>query len=136
LWAAAVVIGCNSPPDDSSQEAAEQRLVGDWLRAYTENGVQVRRLLVLEPGGKFHETSRVVDAQGGVTEHLHAGTWVYDGTNLKRKYTSVDGRQPSAPIVPFATFELTAVSRTEFTGRDNVRRREVRYERVAPASVL
>jgi hypothetical protein len=47
----------------------------------------------------------------------------------------VDGRQPVAPMVPFATFELRFPSRNEFIGVDNVRQREVRYRRVAEGTL-
>jgi hypothetical protein len=42
----------------------------------------------------------------------------------------MDGEQPSAPTVPFATFEIKFPSRNEFIGIDRVHRREVAYRRV------
>lgn len=122
-------------PTDSPDDAVRQLLPGTWLRDYTENGIRARRILVLEPEGKFRELVRIVDAGGMVTEHLHLGDWLYDGTNLKRKYTSMDGKQPSAPTLPFAAFQLRFESKNEFIGTDNVRKREVRYQRVAPETL-
>jgi hypothetical protein len=129
----------NASPDasiDAPEEIVQQRLLGTWLREFEENGIRVRRLLVLEGDATFRETSRVTDAQGGITEHSHAGSWLYDGTNLKRKYTRMDGKQPAAPTLPFAAFELRFESNNEFIGIDNVRKREVRYRRVQPETQL
>jgi hypothetical protein len=135
LWLCAAVgaalTACHNPPDDSSAQAVEQRLVGTWLREYEEEGVKVRRVLVLESGGRFIEMSRITELDASATEHSHTGDWLFDGTNLKRRYTSVDGRQPAAPVMPYATFELKFPSRNEFVGIDRVRRREVQYRRVA-----
>lgn len=135
LWlstvlAAVLSAACESPPDDSPVHDVEQRLAGTWLREYEEDGFKVRRVLVLEPGGRFTESSRIVapDTSGG--EYSHAGEWLFDGTNLKRRYTRVDGRQPAAATMPYATFELKFPSRNEFIGIDRVHRREVRYQRV------
>jgi hypothetical protein len=121
---------------DAPDEIVQQRLLGTWLREFEENGIRVRRLLVLESDATFRETSRVTDVQGGVTEHSHAGGWLYDGTNLKRKYTRMDGKQPAAPTLPFAAFELRFASNNEFIGIDNVHKREVRYRRVQPETQL
>lgn len=121
---------CDDAPVDSPHAEMQQRLAGTWLRDYVQDGVRVRRILVLEPYGGFQEKVRITDAGGAVTEQTHAGTWFFDGTNLKRKYTSMDGKQPSAPTVPFATFQIKLPSKNEFVGIDNVHKREVRYQRV------
>ena len=44
---------------------------------------------------------------------------VFDGTNLKRRYTLIVGRQPSAPTFPYAAFELRFESRNVFIGTEN-----------------
>ena len=121
---------CDNAPTDSPAEEVQQRLVGTWLREFAEDGVQVRRIMVLEAGGLFRETVRITAASGTVTEHRHEGSWLFDGTNLKRRYTSLDGEAPSAPQVPYATFAIRFPSKHEFIGTDHVRRREVRYARV------
>lgn len=137
--ASLLLAACNNAstgaPTDSPDEAVQQQLVGTWLREFEENGIRVRRILVLEPDGKFREMTRITDASGSVTAHSHAGDWLYDGTNLKRKYTRMDGKKPSAPTMPFAPFELRFQSRNEFIGIDNVHRREVRYQRVPPGTL-
>lgn len=136
LLASFFLVACNDPPADLPAEAVQQQLVGSWLREYTQEGARVRRLLVLGEDGLFTETARVVDAAGVVTDHSHAGQWTFDGTNLKRRYTSFDGKQPSAPTLPYVTYQLKFESRYEFVGTDNVRKREVRYSRVAQGTAL
>ncbi|MEO7546947.1 MAG: hypothetical protein ABIT82_00865 [Ramlibacter sp.] len=127
--------GCDSAPADSPAQQTQQRLVGTWLREFQEDGVQVRRVLVLDADLHFRESVRITDAAGKVTEHHHAGEWLYDGTNLKRRYTRMDGEQPSAPLVPYATFEISFPTKAEFVGIDRVRRREVRYQRVVDGTL-
>ena len=127
---AGLLAACDDAPRELSQDSVQDRLPGTWLREFEEKGVRVRRVLVLESDGKFREMVRINDASGVVIEHHHAGSWFYDGTNLKRKYTRMDGKPTAAPTVPFAAFELKFPSRNEFIGIDNVHRREVRYQRV------
>ena len=122
---------------DGRHSDAQGRLLGTWLRETHDRGVTARHLLVLEPGGVFHETVRVVDGRGTATEFSHAGTWLYDGTNLKRKYTLVNGEPPSrlnGP--PFATFEIAFASRNEFDGVDHIHGNRIAYRRVAPETTL
>jgi hypothetical protein len=122
----------DSPATDSQGE-----LPGTWLREATEKGVTARHLLVLSPDGGFRETVRVVDGRGAATEYVHAGTWLYDGTNLKRKYTVVNGQPPSrlnGP--PFATFEIAFASRNAFDGIDHIHGNRIAYRRVAPETAL
>jgi hypothetical protein len=130
LLAGALAAACNSPPDDSSARSIGQQLIGTWLREYEENRFKVRRVLVLEPDGRFRELSRIVELGAVQTQHSHTGEWHFDGTNLKRRYTSVDGKPPAAPTMPYATFELKFQSHNEFTGIDHVRKHEVQYRRV------
>jgi hypothetical protein len=133
---AAISLGaCDNPPDDSPQRAIEERLVGTWLREYTDGGVSVRRVLVLQADGRFRESSVAGDARAPVDASTHEGEWTYDGTNLKRRYLLVNGDKPAAPMVPFATFELRFASPDEFTGLDRVRKREVVYRRVGDGTV-
>lgn len=123
-------------PTDSAEAAIQQDLQGSWLREYEEGSVRARRLLVLDANGSFREMVRITDKAGAVTGHQHEGTWLYDGTNLKRKYTSMDGKPPSRLNLPFAAFEVKFVSKNEFFGIDNVHHNEVRYRRVQPETLL
>ena len=128
--------GCDSPPADSPLDTVQQRLVGSWLRDYEQDGAHVRRLLVLDADGHFTETARVTGRGGTVTAHSNAGEWLYDGTNLKRKYLSSDGKPMSRLTLPFATFALHFESNREFVGVDNLHKLEVRYQRVEQGTVL
>lgn len=133
--AAGLLCACGEPPDDSEQRRVQERLVGTWLREYREDATTVRRVLVLEPDGRFREMAAARTAGARVTEFAHSGEWTFDGTNLKRRYTLMDGKRPAAPIVPFATFELRFPSPDEFIGVDNVRRRQVHYRRVGEGTL-
>ncbi len=147
-WLALVLASYDRPASDALhavplpvQPPAEKvdaadRLPGTWLREQVEQGVQSRRLLRLEPGGDFREQVRIVSASGAVSQHEHAGTWFYDGTNLKRKYILMNGRSPSRLNLPFATFEIRFESRNEFVGMDHIHRNTVRYQRVPPETEL
>ena len=119
-------------PSDSAQQAVQDQLLGTWLREYGEGGIRARRLLVLESNHLFRETVRITDATGQVTEQRHEGTWLYDGTNLKRKYTLMDGKLPSRLNLPFVAFEVKFESKNEFVGTDHVRHNQLRYRRVQP----
>ena len=120
----------------SNLDHMQELLQGTWLREYGgDNSIEARRLLVLSPDGSFTETVRITDAAGQVTAQSHAGTWLYDGTNLKRKYTRMNGKPPSRLNLPFATFEIQLESKNEFTGIDHVHRNRIRYRRVSPETV-
>ena len=144
LLVMAAMAGCDGAQDIDD---VQQRLVGSWLRDDEEDGAHVRRVLVLQPGGRFAESSKATKAtdateaikaeQGDavLAQHAHSGDWLFDGTNLKRRYTLIDGRQPSAPTFPYAAFELRFESRNVFIGTDNIRKRQVRYQRVADGTL-
>jgi hypothetical protein len=128
-----------SPPDpargagmEPEIEDIEEQLQGTWLREYTIQGVKARRILTLQLDGSFLERVRVVDETGGITDYTHEGTWLYDGTNLKRKYTMMNGRPPSRLNLPFATFQISFEHSDEFLGIDHIHGHRVRYRRVAP----
>jgi hypothetical protein len=126
----ALAAGCEPAPDESESETRD-RLVGTWLRDYEEQGTRVRRILVLEQDGRFREMSLSLGPAEAGVRHEHEGEWVYDGTNLKRRYKLIDGKPLGAPTLPFAAFQIEFTGSHEFVGVDNVRRRELRYHRVA-----
>ena len=130
-WVACLLVqACDSAPSDQANELVRGQLVGTWLRAYDENGTQVRRILVLNPDGKFSEMVSIVEHGAPALRKSHAGEWLFDGTNLKRRYTSINGEPVRAPAAPFATFEVTFPTRSEFIGIDHIHKRDVRYQRV------
>jgi hypothetical protein len=120
----------STSPDVASADMV-QRLQGTWEREAGEQGIHARRLLTLRPDGSFLETVHVVDDVGASTDFVHEGTWLFDGTNLKRHYTRMNGKPPSRLNLPFATFEIRFVSRNEFLGLDRVHGNQVQYRRVA-----
>lgn len=136
LLSALCLAGCEQALVDAGDEAVRERLVGHWLRDYDDGTLHIRRLLVLQADGQFRETVRAVDADGKASELANAGEWLFDGTNLKRRYTRLDSKTISAPIAPFATFELKFESSREFIGLDHVHKRSVRYQRVNDDTVL
>lgn len=131
---------CSGAPGDfgagarppSEQADPSELLPGTWQREYTIEGVHVRRTLALSADGKFRESVHATRVNGAVTDQLHEGTWLYDGRNLKRKYTAVDGAPPSRLNLPFATFEIAFASRNEFVGVDHIHHNRVIYHRLAP----
>ncbi len=132
LW----LSGCEPSPAGASDDATRERLVGHWLRDYDEGTLRVRRLLVLQADGQFRESVRAVDASGQATTLENQGEWLFDGTNLKRRYKQLDGKAISAPFLPFATFEIRFESSRAFMGLDHVHKRSVHYQRVTDGTVL
>jgi hypothetical protein len=148
LWglaalAVALALASQQPPVPPGEEASlekrvedtEQQLQGTWLREYVADGVKVRRVLVLAADGGFREAARAVDGAGRATEFVHEGTWLFDGTNLKRKYTLMNGKPPSLLNLPFATFEIRFETRNEFVGLDHIHRNRIEYRRVRPETL-
>lgn len=113
-----------------SVQDTEDLLEGAWLREYTADGMKIRRVLTLAADGSFREAVRAVDPFGAETHLVHEGTWFYDGTNLKRRYTLMNGKPPSRLNVPFATFEIAFETRNEFRGIDHIHRNRILYRRV------
>ncbi len=142
-FAAAAVLGmglclaaCEPSQLGANDDPTRERLVGYWLRDYDEGTQHVRRLLVLQADGQFRESVRAVDANGQATALENQGEWLFDGTNLKRRYKRLDGQTISAPFAPFATFEIRFESSRAFIGLDHVHKRSVHYQRVNDGTVL
>ena len=136
LALAGLLLACEGPVQPQPPQDVEQRLVGTWAREHDADGVHSRRLLALASDGTFQEMVRVTDPRGAATEYRHQGTWLYDGTNLKRKYTSVNGEPPSRLNVPFVTFQIEFRTRNEFVGIDHIHHNRVDYRRVQPETEL
>lgn len=136
---AALLVTCAGPSPEAAAPASEaeapdtvrERLQGTWLREYEVRGVKARRVLRLGADGAFHEKVRAVDAAGAVAEQVHEGTWLYDGTNLKRRYTLMNGEPPSRLNLPIATFQIAFEGRDAFVGIDHIHGNRVHYRRVA-----
>ena len=130
LWLALPLLAAGCDAEPAAHEEIRERLVGSWLRDYEERGTRIRRVLLLQHDGRFREVSRSLGPEEAGVRHEHEGQWLYDGTNLKRRYTLMDGKPVSAPTMPFAAFQIRFNGSHEFIGLDNVRRRELRYQRV------
>ena len=143
LAAGALLSTCQAPATGVEVVSAsgfvgdpEALLPGTWLREVETDGIATRRILTLESNHLFHEAVRVTDASGRSVEYAHEGTWLYDGVNLKRKYTLMNGRPPSRLNLPFATFQITFDSPREFRGVDHIRGHTIEYHLVAPGTQL
>ena len=109
----------------------EALLAGTWIREFDKDGAAIHHVLALLPDHRFRETVRVTEASGHSARYMHEGTWLYDGTNLKRRYTLMNGRPPSRLNLPFATFQITFDSPRTFRGVDHIHGNVVEYRRVA-----
>ena len=105
------------------------KLIGTWQRA-VEPGSGERRVLTLGKDGKFTDRSERAGSAGAVERHEYGGEWSYDGTHLKRRFLQENGRQFSGGKIRFATFQLKAVTASEFVVNDNIEGRDVTYRRV------
>lgn len=143
LAAGALLSTCHGPGSRVEVTSAsgfvgdpETLLPGTWLRETRADGVATRRILTLGADHRFQELVRVTDADGHATDHVHEGTWLYDGTNLKRKYTLMNGQPPSRLNLPFATFQIAFDSPREFRGVDHIHGNTITYRRVADGTTL
>lgn len=128
LACASALVGCEDAQTVKAEEA-KQKLVGTWLREISAEGANGRRVLVLAEDGKFSEVLVAEFGDGRKGRNERAGEWAFDGKNLKRRYTHEDGRQLSGNF-HFVTFEIVALSRTEFEGKNHVQGEEIRYRKV------
>ena len=131
---AAIVIplfcaGCDSAESVRIDETSA-KLVGSWQTIVEPESLNGRRLLTLQKDGKFTDRSERIAADGAVERQEYAGEWSYDGTNLKRRFLQENGRQFSGGKIRFATFQLKAVSVSEFTVNDSIKGRDVTFRRV------
>ncbi|WP_428000972.1 hypothetical protein [Acidovorax sp.] len=130
LFLPLVLSGC----DDAHSARIEEtrgRMVGTWLREAEFEGAKLRLVIALGQDGKFTERSKVVAPNGSTESEHYGGEWSYDGTNFKRRYLQQGGRQFSGGGIRYATYQLTSLSCTDFTGRDNREDREITYRRVS-----
>lgn len=115
--------------EDPQQRDVKERLVGTWLAESPAHGGSVRRVLTLEQGGRVTETIRT-SAPGGATEsQSREGEWFFDGVNLKRKYTYVDGKPLTNAHFIYETHELKSVTESELVAASSVGRGDVRLKK-------
>ncbi|HVE53809.1 MAG TPA: hypothetical protein VNB23_10560 [Ramlibacter sp.] len=99
------------------------------MREAPEHGGMARRALRLQADGRVHETIRTVAPNGAAATESREGEWFFDGVNLKRKYTAVDGKLFTNADFIYETHELKSVTATEFVAASNVGAGEVRFRR-------
>jgi hypothetical protein len=125
LAAACILAGCEEP----QVREVKGRLVGTWVGESQEHGGIARRTLTLQSNGEVTETVRLV-ASGGASEgQSRRGEWSYDGVNLKRRYTFVDGKPLTNAHFIYETHELKSVTASELVASSNVGRGHVRLRR-------
>jgi len=130
LFLPLVLSGC----DDAQSARIEEtrgRLVGTWLREDEFEGAKMRMVVALGQDGKFSERAKFVAPDGRTESEHFGGEWSYDGINFKRRYLQQGGRQFSGGGIRYATYQLTSLTRTDFTGKDNREGREITYRRVS-----
>ncbi len=130
LWIACAALTASC--DGSSSKPADkvrQQLVGRWLEELSVDGLQTRSIVTLDRDGTFIEIEKSSDASGLIKQQTHAGEWSFDGVNLKRKYTSMNGQSLSNAQFGYATYAVKHIAKNEFVAIDNVRKREARFSK-------
>ena len=132
---AAVPAGLLAACDDAQRQRVQQvsaQLAGTWQHDEVDGGEQVRRTLQLGTDGRFTDTVRVQQQGGAAPKTVtYGGEWSYDGTNLKRRYLSENGRQFAGGGFRYSTQPLASVSSTELVLQDSAAKTADRYQRVA-----
>lgn len=77
------------------------------------------------------ETVHLVAPSGASNTELREGEWFFDGANLKRKYTYVDGKPLTNAHFIYETHELKSVTSSELVASSSVGRGELRLKRDA-----
>jgi hypothetical protein len=127
------VVGCDREAE-ARKDATRQRLIGTWLREEEQDGIRLRRVVVLSADKSFKEAAKVTAKDGSVETESHSGEWFFDGINFKRKYTHLNDKPLSNSRMTYATFRLEQSSDDEIRGSDDVGNRKVIYRRVAPGT--
>ncbi len=117
--------------EDPHVRDVKARLAGTWSAESSEHGGVGRRVLTLEADGHLTESVRLTAPGGAAATESRAGEWSFDGVNLKRKYTHVDGKPLTNAHFIYETHELKSVTATELVASSNVGRGELRLKRGA-----
>ncbi|MBC5768339.1 hypothetical protein [Ramlibacter albus] len=115
--------------EDPQTRDVKARLVGTWFAESQEHGGVARRALTLEAGGHLKESVRIIAPNGASDLESREGEWFFDGVNLKRKYTYVDGQPLTNAHFIYDTHELRSVTASELVAVSNVGRGELRLKR-------
>lgn len=130
VFLAALLTACEDP----QVRDVKARLVGTWVAESMEHGGVARRVLTLEASGHAKETVRITASGGASASESREGEWSFDGVNLKRRYTHVDGKPLTNAHFIYQTHELKSVTDTELVASSNVGRGEMRLRRKESAA--
>lgn len=125
LFVASLVAACEDP----QLGAVKKLLVGTWFVESKEQGGITRRVLTLETDGDLRESVQTLTPSGGSSSESREGEWFFDGVNLKRKYTYVDGKPLTNAHFVYETHELKSVTASELVASSRVGRGEMRLKR-------
>ena len=125
MFVACLLAAC----EDRQIRGVKARLVGTWFVESQEHGGIARRTLTLEANGHVKDTVRLVAPSGASDVQSREGEWFFDGVNLKRKYTYVDGKPLTNAHFIYETYELKSVTASELVASSNVGRGEVHLKR-------
>ena len=120
--------------EDPQTRDVKARLVGTWSTESAEHGGVARRVLSLQADGRVRETVRIVAPSGASDLNSRDGEWFFDGVNIKRKYTYVDGKPLTNAHFIYETHELKSLTESELVAASNVGRGELRFRREAPGT--
>lgn len=126
-----LMVGLLAACEDAQVRDVKVRLVGTWHVESQEHGGVARRVLTFEADGRVKETVRVTAPSGASESGSREGEWFFDGVNLKRKYTYVDGKPLTNAHFIYETHELKSVTASDLVAASNVGRGEVRFKRDA-----
>ena len=115
--------------EDSQTRDVKARLVGTWVAESQEHGGVAQRVLTFEAGGRVKESVRTIAPNGASDLKSREGEWFFDGVNLKRRYTYVDGRPLTNAHFVYETHELKSVTASELVAESNVGRGALRFKR-------
>ena len=129
LFLSTLVAACDDA-DARRREEMKDRLVGTWLEEAEFEGTKIRRVVSLQKGGAFQQTTQVTDPDGSTRSEATTGEWFFDGETFKRRYRTVNDKQVSG--IQFASYQVVSLTDAELACVDHLAegKRNVRFRRV------
>lgn len=131
VLALVLLAGVLTACDDPKTRDVRARLAGTWFVEAEVHGGIARRVLTLGADGHVKEFVRLVAPSGASDTESREGEWFFDGVNLKRKYTYVDGKPLTNAHFIYETHEVKSVTASELVASSNVGKGELRLKRDA-----
>lgn len=125
VLAAALLAGCQ----DAGTQQTKARLVGTWTSESSSQAGVTRRTLSLQADGRVKDTVHITAPTGVSATEIREGEWFFDGVNLKRKYTYIDGKPLTNAHFIYETQELKSITDSELVASSNVGRGTLKLER-------